>query len=135
MKAKLDSYNMSEEEILDACYENFFAANIKVDVSEQDGSRLFQFSSSHDFVAAILGHESTYPKFAEMTGSADIAVLIMSPDIICITAVGSSFEPGFAGIADELANEQGVIDLTPSVYYWTAKGDLGTASDWKSKDR
>jgi hypothetical protein len=134
MKANLSVYNLSEEEILAACYENFFAASVKVDVYEQDESKLFQFSSDHRLVAAILGHKSTYPKLAEMTDSANIAVLIMSPDVICVTPVGRSFEHRLADIAEESAKEPGVIDLTPSVYYWTETGELVPESEWKRRD-
>ena len=134
LKAHLSVYDLSQEEILAACYENFFAAKIKVDVREEDDSKLFQFSSSHDLVAAILGHKSTYPRFAEMTGSADIAVLIMSPHMICITAAGSSFEPVLADIAAKAARESGVIDLTPSVYYCTKEGKLVRESEWKRQN-
>jgi hypothetical protein len=134
MKANLSVYHLSEEEILAACYENFFAAKIKVDVYEQDDSKLFQFSSDHGLAAAILGHKSTYARLAEMTDSANITVLIRSPHVICVTSVGSSFEHRLADIAEEAANEPGVVDLTPSVYYWTETGGLIPESEWKRQD-
>ena len=62
MKRNLSVYGMSEEQVLAACYTNFFADHIKVDVREQDTSRLFQFTTSGSLVAAILGHESTLRK-------------------------------------------------------------------------
>jgi hypothetical protein len=131
MKRNLSVYGMSEEQVLAACYTNFFADHIKVDVREQDTSRLFQFTSSGRLVAAILGHDSTYGRFAEMTSSSNMAVLIMSPETICVTAVGSSFEAGLHNIAQEMRAQGGVIDLTPSVYYWTSGGKLITESEWQ----
>src|SRR5689334_12889949 len=101
MKKNLGVYGMSAEQVLAACYTNFFADHIKVDVREQDTSRLFQFTSSGRVVAAILGHDSTYGKFVEMTSNSTMAVLIMSPEMICVTAVGSSFEAGLHNIAQE----------------------------------
>ena len=130
MKKNLGVYGMSEEQLLAACYTNFFGDHIKVDVREQDTSRLFQFTSSGNLVAAILGHDSTYRKFAEMTSSSNMAVLIMSPEMVCVTAVGSSFETGLPKIAQEMRAQGGVIDLTPSVYYWTPTGKLITESEW-----
>jgi hypothetical protein len=130
MKGNLSVYGMSEEQVLAACYTNFFADHIKVDVREQDTSRLFQFTSSGSLVAAILGHDSSYGKFAEMTSSSNMTVLIMSPEMICVTAVGSSFETGLHELAQNMRAQGGVIDLTPSVYYWTSTGKLVTASEW-----
>ena len=121
----------SEEQVLAACYTNFFADHIKVDVREQHTSKLFQFTSGSRLVAAILGHDSTYGKFVEMTSSSNMAVLIMSPEMICVTAVGSSFETGLHNIAQEMRAKGGVIDLTPSVYYWTSVGKLITESEWR----
>src|SRR5512136_1946451 len=51
LKKNLSVYGMSEEQVLAACYTNFFADHIKVDVREQDTSRLFQFTSSGRLVA------------------------------------------------------------------------------------
>ena len=124
MKRNLAVYGMSEDQVLAVCYANFFADQIQVDVREQDTSRLFQLTSSGRLVAAILGHESTYQQFAQMTSSSNMAVLVMSPEMICVTAVGSSFEKGFPNIAREMKAQPGVIDLTPAVYYWTYGGKL-----------
>ena len=134
MKANLEVYGLSEDEILAACYDNFFAANIQVDVAEQDDARLYQLTSSHRLVAAILGHDSTYAKFVEMTGSANMAVLIASPDMIYVTPMGSSFDSRFAEIAEKTADEAGAIDLTPSVYHWTEAGGLVAASARQTED-
>jgi hypothetical protein len=134
MKKNLSVYGMSEEQILSACYSNFFADHIKVDVREQDKSKLFQFTSSGKLVAAILGHEPTYKQFVQMTSSSNMAVLIMSPEMICATTAGSSFEPGLHNIAQEMRSQSGVIDLTPAVYYWTSTGKLVTESEWQRQN-
>jgi hypothetical protein len=60
-----------------------------------------------------------------------MAVLVMSPEMVCLTAVGSCFEAGLHKIAQETRAQGGVIDLTPSVYYWTSTGKLITASEWQ----
>jgi hypothetical protein len=135
MKRNLNVYGMTEQEILAACFTNFFADHIKVEVREQDASKLFQFTSSGNLVAAIIGHDSTYKRFAEMTSSSEMAVLIMSPEMICVTSVGSSFETGLHNIADEMRGQPGVIDLTPAVYYWTSSGKLITESQWQREKR
>jgi hypothetical protein len=124
MKRNLNVYGMTEDEILATAFTNFFADQIRVDVREQDTSKLFQLTSSGNLVAAILGHESNYKRFADMTSSSEMAVLIMSPEMICVTAAGSSFESGLHKIAEEMRAQSGVIDLTPAVYYWTSSGKL-----------
>jgi len=131
MKKNLGVYGMSEEQVLAACYTNFFSDHIKVDVREQDTARLFQLTSSGRLVAAILGHDSTYGKFAQMTSSSNMAVLIMSPEMICVTVAGSTFEPGLHNLAQEMRTQGGVIDLTPSVYYWNSSGKLINESEWR----
>jgi hypothetical protein len=135
MKRNLNVYAMSEDQILAACYTNFFADQIRVDVREQDTSKLFQLTTSGRLVAAILGHESTYQQFARMTSSSNIAVLVMSPEMICVTAVGSSFEKGLHNIAQEMKSQRGAIDLKPAVYYWTSEGKLIPAAKWEAVSR
>jgi hypothetical protein len=133
MKRNLGVYNMSEEQIINACYDNFFAANIQVTGAEQGDSKLFQFTSDEGLVAAILGHESTYPKFADITKSAEMAVLIQSQDAIYVTPAGSSFERDFADLAREETNAEDPIDLTSAVYYWTTEGKLVPQAEWKRR--
>ena len=70
-----------------------------------------------------------------MTSSSNMVVLIMSPEMICVTAVGSSFETGLHHIAREKQAQGGVIDLTPSVYYWTSAGKLISDSEWRHEKR
>jgi len=135
MKRNLNVYGMSEDQILAACYTNFFADQIRVDVREQDTSKLFQLTTSGRLVAAILGHESTYQQFARMTSSSNIAVLVMSPEMICVTAVGSSFEKGLHNMAQEMKSQSGAIDLTPAVYYWTSAGKLIPETEWRAVSR
>jgi hypothetical protein len=135
MKRNLNVYGMTEEEILATCFTNFFADQIRVDVREQDTSKLFQLTSSGNLVAAILGHDSTYKYFVEMTSSSEMAVLIMAPETICVTSVGSSFEAGLHNIAREMRAQPGVIDLSPAVYYWTSSGKLITDAQWEREKR
>lgn len=126
MKRNLGVYGMTEGQVLAACYTNFFADHIQVDVREQDTSKLFQITSSNNLAAAILGDENTYKQFAAMTGSSNMAVLVMSPEMICVTAAGSSFEPGLHKIAEDMRAQGGAADPTPAVYYWPPDGKFTT---------
>jgi hypothetical protein len=130
MQAELDAYGMSAEEVLDRCYENFFGWDIDVEVVEEDGARLHELKCGHDLVAAILGHESAYARFKEMTGSNSIAVLVLSPGALAVTSAGSFFDERFSAMAEELRAFEGAIELTPAVYYWTAEGELVNAEVW-----
>jgi hypothetical protein len=102
MKRNLGVYNMSEEQIINACYDNFFAANIQV-------------------------------TGADITKSAEMAVLIQSQDAIYVTPAGSSFERDFADLAREETNAEDPIDLTSAVYYWTTEGKLVPQAEWKRR--
>lgn len=133
LKRNLTIYGKTEDEIMRACYTNLFADHIQVDVREQGNSRLFQLTSSGHLVAGILGREGTYKQFAEMTPSTSVAILIMSPEMISVTAVGSSFENGLHNIAQEMRAQGGAIDLTPSVYYWRPDGKLLTTPEWRQQ--
>ena len=124
LKRNLPLYGISEAELIDACYTNFFDRKIEVKVLEQDDSRLFHLTCADGLVAAIIGDPSTYKKFCDMVGSDELTVLVVNPDLICVTARGSAFESHFPEIVREQEQNSEVIDLTASILYWNAQGRI-----------
>jgi len=124
LKRNLTLYGISEAELMEACYANFFDRKIEVQVLEQDDSRLFQLTCADGLVAAIIGDSSTHKKFSDMVGSHDLTVLIVNPDLICVTARGSAFESHFPEIVREQEGGSEVIDLSASIVYWNAQENL-----------
>lgn len=118
MKDQVKDDEVTEEQLIEYCYENLFAGNIEVTAYEQEGDQMLEFTHEEGLVSAILGHPETYEKFSEMLQTRDILVLIVSPDSLLATRKGSSFEAGLHKMSADLQSEGGAIYLVPAVYRW-----------------
>jgi hypothetical protein len=134
LTASIDDFQVSEDEIFDIAYENFFkTGTIKCDERESDnGDKMIHLHHSDGLVTALLGDQVSYENFSEMVNSQDIAVAILSPDDLLITASGSIFEPEVCRlVAESKEREESFdIDLEPSVYRWSIgeNGSVATLS-------
>jgi hypothetical protein len=124
LKADLPDYDLSEEQLLQVCYDNFFAASIEVQAYEQHGDQLFELASSEGLVSAIIGHETTYDRLAQLMKTTEIAIAIPDPHSLLATKIGSSFEPGFHEIIQHVQHDAGALHLIPAVFHWKDKAKL-----------
>ncbi len=121
-KTQLAESDMDESQLIEYCYENFFASKIEVNSYEQDGDEMLSFEHEEGLVSAIIGHAEAYSRFAEMLKTSDITIVIVNVDSILATKTGSSFEAGFHKIVEDAKkNEENVFHLDPGVYHWTAE--------------
>jgi hypothetical protein len=130
LKRNLDLYDLTESEVLELCFTNLLDSGIQVNVREQDDSTLFELAGGKGLAAAIIAHESTYEKFGDIVGASELTVLVMNPDVVCITARGSDFESRFPNLVQELLKQSEAIDLTPRILRWNADGSLVEVSPY-----
>jgi hypothetical protein len=119
MKDQVVQTDVNESQIIEYCFENFFAGNIEVTGYEQDGDQMLEFTHEEGLASSIVGHPQTYEKFSELLDSKEVTVLIVNPDSVLATRTGSSFEDGLHKMAADLREQQpGAIFLIPAVYQW-----------------
>ncbi len=124
LRRQVEEYGLKESDIINLCYENFFREKIEVQALKQRGDLMLSFSSTGGLVTAILGHSSTYAKFAKMLGADEMAILVDGPEHLLATSTGSSFEPTFYEIVQKSQHKSGALSLDPGVYHWTKKDGL-----------
>ena len=128
MKKDLEEYGLKDSDIVRLCYDNFFKEKIEVKALKQKGDLMLSFSSTGGLVTAILGHSSTFEKFARMLGTEDMAVMIDGAEHLLATPTGSSFEPTFYAIVKKSQHKTDALDLDSGVFHWTKKDGLKQAS-------
>lgn len=119
LKSELQQSALSEDTIIEYCFENFFAGNIEINSYEQEGDEMLSFEHDEGLVSSIIAHPSTYSQFSELLKAKDITILVVNSDSVLATKAGSSFEEGFRKILDEVKGEPSPLHLVPAIYQWS----------------